>query len=56
MPIVSVNKSTELLTKCLKKDLKNRMVKTLLCPVALYGCETWKMKKETVDKLNAFET
>ena len=31
------------------------MVKTLVWPVALYGCETWSMKKEVVDKLNAFE-
>jgi len=27
----------------------------LLWPVALYGCETWTMKKEVVDKLNAFD-
>jgi hypothetical protein len=31
------------------------MVKTLVWPVALYGCETRTMKKEVVDKLNAFE-
>jgi hypothetical protein len=43
------------LTKGLKKDLKKRMVKTLLWPVALYCCETWTMKKEVVEKLNAFE-
>jgi len=24
-------------------------------PVALYGCEKWRMKKEVVDKLNALE-
>jgi hypothetical protein len=55
MAKVSFNKSKELLTKGLKKDLKKRMVKTLVWPVALYGCETWTMKKEVVDKLNAFE-
>jgi hypothetical protein len=31
------------------------MVNTLVWPVTLYGCETWTMKKEVVDKLNAFE-
>jgi len=54
MAKVSFNKSKELLTQGLKKDLK-RMVKTLVWPMALYGCETWTMKKEVVDKLNAFE-
>jgi hypothetical protein len=55
MAKVSFNNSKELLTKDLKKDLKKRMVKTLVWPVALYSCETWIMKKEVVDKLNAFE-
>src|SRR5579864_9188892 len=55
MEKVSFYKSKKLLTKGLKKDLKKRMVKTLIWPVALYGCETWTMKKEVVDKLNAFE-
>ena len=31
------------------------MVKTLVCPVALYGCETWTMRKEEIRRLNAFE-
>jgi hypothetical protein len=48
MAKVSFDKSKELLTKGLKKDLKKRMVKTLVWPVALYGCETWTMKKEIV--------
>jgi hypothetical protein len=26
-----------------------------LLTVEMYGCETWSMKKEVVDKLNAFE-
>jgi hypothetical protein len=50
----SFNKSKELLTKGLKKDLNKRKVKTLVWPMALYGRETWPMKKEIVDKLNAF--
>ena len=31
------------------------MVKTLVWPVALYGCETWILRKEEIDRLNAFE-
>ena len=27
----------------------------MVWPVTLYGCETWTMKNEAVDKLNAFE-
>jgi hypothetical protein len=53
MAKVAFKKSKERLAKGLKLDLK-RMVKTLVWPVALYGCETWTMKKEVVDKLNAF--
>lgn len=49
------NKRKELMTKRMSKDVKKRMVKTLVWPVALYGCETWTMRKEEIDKLNAFE-
>jgi hypothetical protein len=56
MAKVAFNESKELLTRGLKKDLKKRMVKKrMACPVALYGCETWTMKQELVDKLKAFE-
>jgi hypothetical protein len=37
MAKVAFNKSKELLTKGLKKDLKKRMVQTLVWPVAFYG-------------------
>ena len=43
------------LKKGLKTELKKRLVKTLIWPVALYGCETWTMKQQIMDKLNAFE-
>ena len=35
--------------------LKKKMIKTLVWPVALYGCETWTMRKEEIRRLNAFE-
>ena len=49
------NKRKELLTKSMSKGLKKRMIKTLVWPVALYGCKTWTMKKEVIDKLEALE-
>ena len=49
------NKRKELLTKSMSKGFKKRMIKTLVWPMALYGCETWTMKKEVIDKLEAFE-
>jgi len=49
------NKRKELLSKSMNKPLKKRIVKALVWPVALYGCETWVMKKEAMDRLEAFE-
>ena len=48
-------KRRELLTKSMSKELKKRMAKTLVWPVALYGCETWTMRREEMDRLDAFE-
>ena len=31
------------------------MVKTLVWPVVLYGCETWTMRKEEINRSNALE-
>jgi len=49
------NKRKEFLTGGLSETLKKRMVKVLVWPVALYGCETWTLKKEEKDKLEALE-
>jgi len=49
------NKRKELLNKRFSKKLKKKMVKTLIWPVALYGCETWTMNKEALGRLEAFE-
>src|SRR6476469_7346784 len=40
------NKRKELLTRSIRVDLRKRLVKTLVWPVVLYGCETWTMRKE----------
>ncbi len=49
------NKSKELLTKGLSQTLKKRLVKVLIWPVVLYGCETWTMLTAEIDKLKALE-
>ena len=49
------NRRKELLTKNLDLRIRKRMVKALVWPVVLYGCETWTMRKEEMDKLKAFE-
>src|SRR6476619_4083782 len=49
------NKRKELLTRSIRVDLRKRLVKTLVWPVVLYGCETWTMRKEGINRLNAFE-
>src|SRR5260370_38595798 len=49
------NKSKELLTKGLSQTLKKRLVKVLIWPVVLYGCETWTMLMAEIDKLKALE-
>jgi Reverse transcriptase (RNA-dependent DNA polymerase) len=49
------NKRRELMTKSMSRKIKKIMVKTLVWPVALYGCETWTMRKEEIDRLYAFE-
>ena len=49
------SKTRELLTKRMSRSLKKKMIKTLIWPVALYGCETWTLRKEETLRLNAFE-
>ena len=45
----------ELLTRRCSKSIRKRMAKTLVWPVAIYGCETWTLRKDEIDRLNAFE-
>src|SRR6476469_10524079 len=49
------NERKELLTRSIRVDLRKRLVKTRVWPVVLYGCETWTMRKEEINRLNAFE-
>ena len=39
----------------MNRNLKKRMIKTLVWSVVLYGSETWTMRKEDIRRLEAFE-
>src|SRR6188508_2603266 len=45
----------ELLTRSLSKELKKKIVKVLVWPIMMYGCETWTLRKVEIDKLQALE-
>src|SRR6476661_3097285 len=49
------NKRKELLTTSIRVHLRKRLFGTLMLPVVLYGYETWAMRKEEINRLNAFE-
>src|SRR5437899_7234628 len=49
------NKWKELLTKRLSRTLKKRMVKVLVWPVVLYGCETRTLLQDEINRLEALE-
>jgi hypothetical protein len=49
------NKRRELLNRRFDRKVKKKMIKTLVWPVALYGCETGIMNKEVERRLEAFE-
>ena len=48
-------KRKEMLTRSIRVDLRKRLVKTLVWPVVLYGCEIWTMRKEEMNRLNALQ-
>src|SRR5438876_2130178 len=48
-------KRKELLAKGLSMTLKKRMVKVLVWPVVLYGCETWTLLQDETNRFQALE-
>jgi len=48
-------KRGELMRGGLSKNLKKRLVKTLVWSVVLYGSETWTIRKEDIKRLEAWE-
>src|SRR6267154_3862894 len=49
------NQRKELLTEGLSRTQKKRMVKVLMLPVVLYGCETWTLLQDETNRLQALE-
>ena len=48
-------KRKELLRRGINKELKKKMIKTLVWSVMLYGSETWTMRMEDIKRIEAFE-
>ena len=42
-------------SKSISKRTKMKLYKTLILPVLMYGCETWKMTKSDEHVLNMFQ-
>ena len=49
------NKRRELLSQRMDRKLKKKIIKAVVWSVALYGSETWTMRKDEIDRLQAFE-
>jgi len=49
------SKRKELLTKRFSKNVKKKIVKTLIWTTLLYGAETWTLRKEEIQRLEALE-
>ena len=49
------NKKSDFMRGSLSLHLKKRMVKAFVWSVALYGSETWTLRKEDIQRLEAFE-
>jgi hypothetical protein len=40
----------------LSKNVKIKIYKTIILPVAVYGCETWSLTLRKVNRVKAFES
>ena len=49
------SKRKELLSRNMSRVVKKKIVKAIVWSVALYGCETWALKKDEIQRLNALE-
>ena len=51
----SIIKESCMLTQRMDRKLKKQIIKSVLWSVALYGSETWTMRKKEVERIQAFE-
>ena len=55
MAQAAFNRRKESLKKKINRELKERIVKTVIWSVALYASETWTLRKEEMRRINALE-
>ena len=55
MAQAAFNRRKESLKKKINRELKERIVKTVIWSVALYASETWTLQKEEMRRINALE-
>ena len=49
------NLDSKLKVRDITLPTKVRLVKTMVFPVVMYGCESWTIKKAEHERINAFE-
>ena len=54
MAVQALN-NMQYLWKSASKELKLKVMRTRIFPIATYGCETWVLRKLDIKRLNAFE-
>ena len=52
---VMTNLDSILKSRGITLPTKVRLVKTMVCPVVMYGCESWTVKKAERRRIDAFE-
>ena len=52
---VMTNLDSVLKSRDVTLPTKVRLVKAMVCPVVMYGCESWTIKKAECQRINAFE-
>lgn len=55
MAKTAFNQRRELLTRNMSRKVKKKIIKTVVWSVALYGCETWTLRKDELRRLEALE-
>ena len=54
MAVQALN-NMQYLWKSASKELKLKVLRTCIFPIATYGCETWVLRKLDIKRINAFE-
>ena len=55
MAKTAFNRRKELLTRGISREVKKRIIKTVVWSALFYGSETWSLKAEDIRRIEAFE-